>query len=226
MASITLAIVYALREEIKPILKGLQVLRTILQKKTVFCEASFRETPVLLCQTGMGPAQAKEATERFLELFHPTLILSTGYAGGADPALQTGDLIVPSEIRSEENTEAWAPDPLWREKIEMLIREEELPYRSGLLTTIGRVAGRQEKEERGKGRGLAVDMETAAVAAVALQHRLPFISLRVIFDPAVEEPPRKNVSSLLKLPAFYRRNRICQKNLARVLARFIDSYGR
>jgi adenosylhomocysteine nucleosidase len=235
-----LALVYALSEEVKPILQESRILARILQKSTLLMEAEFRDEPVVFCRTGVGMGCAHEGTERLLDHFQPSSILSVGFAGGTDPALQTGDLIVATEIRSETPTDHFATNAAGRELLETLIREEQLNYRTGPLMTLWKMARRGDKETAGRNGILAVDMETAAIAAVAAKKRLPFLSLRAIFDPVDEELPftepytnetnpigfiLKNPRALLKIPKYFRMNQICQKNLAKILTRVIDSQG-
>jgi len=199
-----IAVVFALREEVKPLLK---------------------EKRVLLWQTGVGMARAHEAAEKLLQQSTPSLILSVGYAGAADPDLKPGTLVVPTEIRSETPTDRFPTDSGMRTRFEELIREEELPLASGPLMTRWKLAGPADKSEAYQRGSIAIDMETAAVAAVAKMKRIPLVSLRVIFDDAKESLFLKSPKTILKIPKYLRWNRLCQKNLAQVLGRFIDLYG-
>ncbi len=238
MVNNPLAIAYALREEVKPILQESKILTRILEKTTVLIEAEFRNEPVIFCQTGVGMGCAHEATEHLLRHFQPSAILSVGVAGGADSTLMSGDLVVATEIRSETPTDHFATNLRGRELLEKLIREESLNYRTGPLITVWKMATKANKEVACQKGMLAVDMETAAIAAIAAKKRIPFVSLRVIFDPMEEELPftepftnetnplgfiLKNPKALLKIPKYFRMNQICQKNLAAILTRVIDS---
>lgn len=232
----SLAIVYALREEVKPLLKESRVAAKLLLKPTVLTQADFRGKTVVFCQTGVGMNPAHEGIEKLLSHFQPSLILSVGYAGAAHPELKTGDLVLASEIRSEAN-DRFQTDQKNREAMELLIREEQIPYRIGPLLTAWKMAKKEDKEKAGRSGVLAIDMETAAAAAVAAKKGCPFLSLRVIFDTLDDELPFlegtadennplaflvKNPKSIFSIPKFFRMNQTCQRNLARVISRFID----
>ena len=236
----SVALVFAIRGEIKPILKESRILSEILMGPTILSKVEFRGSPLLLCQTGIGLSAAHEGTERLLGHFQPSRILSVGYAGGADPSLKTGDLVIPAEIRSETPTDHFKTDPKGREMLVMLSEEERIPYKIGPLLTLWKVADGKEKAKWGEKGALAVDMETAAVAAVAAKKKIPFLSLRVIFDtptdelPFPKETPRssnllplllKNPRAILEIPRFFRMHQACQRNLIKVVARFIDCFA-
>jgi len=235
--AVPLAIVYALTDEVKPLLKESSIRTKIITKPALLQFAVFRGREVVFCRTGVGIANAHEAAERLLEHATPALVLSAGCAGAAHPDLRTGDLVLPDEIRSETPTDRFLTSEKERSELERLIREEDLPYRVGPLTTLWNIAGKSAKEEIGSKGAACVDMETAAVAAVAEKAGIPLVSLRVIFDPLEEEFPSKepydedhpvsyllrNPKVLLKLPRYAKAGALCRKNLFTVVSRFIDS---
>ncbi len=234
----SILIVYALREEVRPILKESRIGSRILKKGTVLSRAEFRNVPIAFCQTGVGVSNARAATERALEYFRPGLILSIGCAGGTAAHLKTGDLVLPSEIRNEAS-DRFETSAAARDEIERLIREEQIPYETGPLMTLQKLGGRPAKEEAGRNGIAAVDMETAAVASVAEKAKIPLVSLRVIFDALDEDLPfaepfdedhpvaflLQNPKAILKAPKYVQMNKVCQINLSRVVSRFIDCYG-
>jgi adenosylhomocysteine nucleosidase len=236
----SIAIVYALREEVKPLLKEGKTLTKILLKPTVLEQAEFRGKSVVFCQTGVGMNPAHEGIEKLFSHFQPSLILSVGYAGAAHPELKTGDLILANEIRSESGDRFIIGTQHAVSLLEQIIQEEQIPYRIGLLLTVWKMAGQEGKKKAGQSGALAVDMETAATAAVTAKKGISILSLRTIFDPLDEELPFlegpadennplafliKSPKSILNIPKYFRMNQICQKNLARVIARFIDCYS-
>ncbi len=230
------AIVFALREELRPFLKECRIESQTFKKPAVLTRARFRGVPLLLCQTGFGMANAHEATELLLDHAKPSLILSVGCAGATQPDLQPGDVILADEIRSETPIDRFLTDDKAREELERLAREEGMSCQTGPLATLWNVAGWKAKAEMSQHGILALDMESAAVAAIAEKGGVPFASLRAIFDPMEEEIPAsepydearplsfliKNPRIIWKIPKYARWNRLCQKNLFRILSRFID----
>lgn len=220
-----IAVVFALREEIKPILAESTLESEIPLKPTVLSKRSFRGASVVFCQTGIGISAAHEGTVRLLKNFRPDLILSAGYAGGADRSLRTGDLLIPTELRSETPADRFPTDPRGEGLLETLTREEGLPYKTGPLVSLWKMAGKVEKTGWGEQGAMAVDMESAAVASVAVKRKVPFLSLRVVFDTAEEEIFEKSLKSILRIPRLLKMHRLCQRNLAQVLGRFLTCRG-
>ncbi len=50
--------------------------------------------PVVLAWTGVGKVNAAMTTTLLLEHFHPTRVIFTGIAGGVDPNLEPGDIVI------------------------------------------------------------------------------------------------------------------------------------
>ena len=196
----SVAVIFALNAELKPFLK------------------QAKNSSLLLCRTGIGMGNAHEACERLIEQSAPTLIVSAGYCGGLRPGMKSGDLLLPTEIWSE------AGDRFTPEATSL-----SLPHHSGpLLTVFNLLKTVTEKTVWGNKGAYGVDMETAAIAAVCHKKGVPLISLRVVFDPVTMELPGLTVGAILKkswlqIPRLIRMNLICQKNLALLLNRFLQT---
>jgi adenosylhomocysteine nucleosidase len=150
-----------------------------------FCGPSWLS--VLVLQTGMGCACVEKAlawldgAPRFGDVpCRPKLIVSAGFAGGLTNDLRAGDLIVATELCTEDGvclpapwpgvlTGAWSPEPL----------------RGRILTVAAPVARTEQKAAMAqKYAALAVDMESALVARWCSRKQIPFGSVRVISDDA------------------------------------------
>lgn len=117
-----------------------------------------------------------------------THLISFGLAGGLDPTLRAGALVVPAEIVDEGRCHAADPDLLrWL----------------GGVTAARLAAGRAVVADVAAKAALfratgaaAVDLESGAVARVARAHGLPFAALRVICDPAARALPPAALAAL------------------------------
>ena len=132
------------------------------------------EQQVVVAHTGIGTVSAAATVESLLRRERPTQFISAGFAGGLDPTLALGALVVATNYSSPDLLRACA------------VHAEAHQLRFGALTTyptvIESVAGKAHvAHETG---ALAVDMETRAIADACRQASVPLLSVRSISDPA------------------------------------------
>ncbi|MBI3616247.1 MAG: hypothetical protein HY211_07000 [Candidatus Omnitrophica bacterium] len=150
--------------------------------------------------TGIGPSNAAKALRRSLAGGRYRLIVSAGFSGGTRPGLKVGDLVLASEVVDISLGRRWVPAYEEPFMLSLSKHEREKTVRSpfdelrangntnvilGPIATVSRpVSDPTEKERLGQRHGVvAVDMETAAVAAAAGAAGVPWIALRAILDP-------------------------------------------
>jgi adenosylhomocysteine nucleosidase len=63
--------------------------------------------PVVLAWTGVGKVNAAMTTTLLLEHFHPTHVIFTGIAGGVDPNLEPGDIVVAKQTAYHDMGTLW-----------------------------------------------------------------------------------------------------------------------
>jgi adenosylhomocysteine nucleosidase len=143
----------------------------------------------LVCVSGMGSKAAVQAAESLLEAGAAALV-SWGMAGGLDPALPAGTLLLPTAVLAR-NGQSIETSRAWRERLNVAV-SSLLPAVAGKLITSDRaVASVAEKAALFRETGAAaVDMESLAVAQVGSSHRVPFLAVRAIVDSAGDVLPR------------------------------------
>jgi adenosylhomocysteine nucleosidase len=111
-------------------------------------------------------------------------LVSFGLAGGVAPELRAGDLLLPESVH-DGGLAARSVDPVWRERVCARLAAGGIEAKSGALVGSERiVASASEKRALFEATGAqAVDMESHAVAAVAIAAGLPFLVLRAVADP-------------------------------------------
>jgi adenosylhomocysteine nucleosidase len=143
----------------------------------------------LLAVSGIGRAAA-EAAARALIAAGASSLMTFGMAGGLDPALKAGSIVLPCEILAEDGTRFTA-SRMWRERVAAALSPLYAVTEGSLLTTAHAIDTPAEKTRVFRDSGAAaVDMESAAVAAIAAHGNLPFIAVRVIVDTAADSLPR------------------------------------
>ncbi len=142
--------------------------------------------PQLKVTTGLSgarPAGAREAVARLREA-GVTHLMSAGFAGGLDPLLRPGRLLMPRLVMSSGGAPPEAVDSAWFERL-MALFEGLRPVTAPLFGADLVIADPAAKTLLHERSGAAsVDMESHVLAAAATAARLPFVVLRVVCDPA------------------------------------------
>jgi len=110
-------------------------------------------------------------------------VISFGVAGGLDPSLKSGDIVVATEVLAGD-TRFLAGLALNEEMIASAALRRRRVVRGGLAGVEQVIAATACKAALHSETGAAVDMESHIAAAYAAKAGLPFAALRVISDPA------------------------------------------
>jgi hopanoid-associated phosphorylase len=142
----------------------------------------------LLAVNGMGAAAAAAGARALIDAGAGALV-SFGLAGGLDPALRAGAILLPSEVLAP----ARAPIAIasaWRERLKTALGARAPVLQGRLLTSAQAIASVEDKAVLFRETGAAaVDMESYCVAELARAHGLPFLAARVIVDGAADRLP-------------------------------------
>ncbi|MDD2540615.1 MAG: phosphorylase [Desulfuromonadaceae bacterium] len=145
---------------------------------------------VMLLESGMGFDNAAYAAEAVIREECPELLISVGFCGGIDPALQTGDVVVAKQM--------------------VIVTGDGLEEVPVLFSTTGPTFVARQAGARIFGGMFAstpaimsktvlagmlptgsptpvVEMESAAIAIIAVENRIPLLAVRSVSDPADEE---------------------------------------
>jgi adenosylhomocysteine nucleosidase len=142
----------------------------------------------LVAVTGMGSAAASRGADALIRAGAAALA-SFGLAGGLDPSLAAGTILLPTEIIGLEGTRV-ATAKGWRERVALAVGTSAPVHNGQLLTAPRAIATVEDKAQVFRKTGaVAVDMESLAVGERAEIHRLPFIAVRVIVDGAGDALP-------------------------------------
>ena len=116
-------------------------------------------------------------------------LLSFGMAGGLDPSLEPGAVVVPDAIIAPGG-EIIEADQAWRERLRAGLRQTMEVSAQHLVGSDSLIASPTAKLKLYRDTdAVAVDMESHAVARAARDGGVPFLALRVIADPAARAVP-------------------------------------
>jgi nucleoside phosphorylase len=166
--------------------------------------------PVIVVQTGIGPKRAHRVVAHLLE--HRMRgegclgVISIGVSGGLQSSLPTGAFVIGDcWVRVEgrfEGVRTIGP-PADRGLCSAALRAADacgIAARKGVLVTVEHLAGAVDEKRALAVRttGLAVDMESGAIAEAAMAAGIPVMAARVILDPldeALDVPPERFLRS-------------------------------
>lgn len=136
--------------------------------------------------SGVGAERARRSAERLVAAGARALA-SFGCAGGLAPDVRVGELLLPVAVLDPSGS-SFETDGAWRSALAALVG----PVREGTLVESPRVlkTAEQKREAFRSTGALAVDMESASVAAVARAAGLPFVAVRAVCDDATMSVPR------------------------------------
>jgi adenosylhomocysteine nucleosidase len=145
---------------------------------------------VAIHQSGPGPERAAQAARAALASGAQALV-SWGLAGGLDPALAPGAVVVPSAVLVDGACFACAAD--WAAAVRAAARgDAQATVAAGgtLLAVAAPLATPAAKTHAGAATGaVAADMESGAIAAAAANAGVPFVAVRVVVDACGDALP-------------------------------------
>jgi adenosylhomocysteine nucleosidase len=138
--------------------------------------------------SGVGFRRAEGAAQRLVEQ-GATALVSWGMAGGLDPDLRSGTVVLPEAV-VETNGSRIETDREWRDRLVARVAGCAACSTSMLLEVERVIADPEEKSRLNRQTGAgAADMESAAVGRVAAGIGIPWIAVRVVLDTAAVRLP-------------------------------------
>jgi adenosylhomocysteine nucleosidase len=141
-----------------------------------------------LVATGGGTSLGAEAAARWLIDAGSDALISFGLAGGLDPSLRPGALVVPATVVARG--ERYGTD----HKLSQRLGGSIQPPTLGADTVAASAA--EKRRLHNETSAIAVDLESGAVARVARAHDKPFAVLRAVCDPADRDLPPAALATL------------------------------
>ena len=144
---------------------------------------------------GIGRQRAADAARRALDQIPGAeLVIGTGVVGALSSGLKPGDLVLADRVMTidaegnvAEGVMAGGDEHL--RAVGRSLAAAGIAYSTGAILTSHRVlaTGAEKRRAKESTGAIAVDMETAAIAAEANVRRLPFLALRAVLDEVDDE---------------------------------------
>ncbi|RAU19366.1 5'-methylthioadenosine/S-adenosylhomocysteine nucleosidase [Nitrincola tibetensis] len=205
-APLRIALIGAMDQEIELLKNTLADCQSFSVAGYEFHQGHMHGVDVILLKSGIGKVNAAIGTAVLLHDFKPDCVINTGSAGGFDPSLTVGDVVISKEVLHHDADltifgyrpgqlpgmpPAFIPDPLLSDIAEFCINQiEGVATVHGLIATGDSFMNKPEKVEAT--RTLfpdikAVEMEAAAIAQTCHRFEVPFIVIRALSDIAGKE---------------------------------------
>lgn len=173
-----------------------------------FYQGQIDNNEVVIVQSGIGKVAAALATAILIDKFQPDYVINTGSAGGFDPSLKVGDIVVSSEVRYHDvdltafgyeigqlpaNPAAFIPHSTLVTAAQIGIEQlDNINAILGLITTGDTFMTKEADIAKARDNFpamAAVEMEGAAIAQTCHQFEVPFVVVRSLSDIAGVESP-------------------------------------
>jgi adenosylhomocysteine nucleosidase len=154
----TVLVTFARPEESRAFRRRFEKRNSTVQTQPELHCGMIGQVEVAVAHTGIGPEAAAVAIHRLFPLAPWTCVLAAGFAGGLDPQLSLGDVVIETRPSSEPCRLISRPLPV-----------ESVEEKARVFRETG---------------AAAVDMETDTLAAACAVADIPFTAVRVISDPA------------------------------------------
>lgn len=201
-----IAIIGAMEEEVTILRDHIDVKQVETIANSEYTTGTMNGAEVVLLRSGIGKVNAAMTTSVLLQHFQPDVIINTGSAGGLNPELNVGDVVISTEVRHHDvDVTAFgyeygqvpqlpaafqANKKLLDIAVSCAKAEGDIQVVTGLIATGDSF---MSDPERVKFIGTkfndlqAVEMEAAAIAQVAHQFSTPFVIIRSLSDIAGKE---------------------------------------
>ena len=161
-------------------------LSTVLCTSGLAAEAKIARAAGYLVVIGAGD---RERTAALIEeaVQGANCLMSFGIAGALAPYLRPGDVVISTEVVSDDNR--WTAEPGFQTRAASLAREIGA-FDGAVFGANAILATEEEKSRAWRDTGaLAADLESDVVARIASQAGIPFLVARTIADTACRELP-------------------------------------
>ena len=155
--------------------------RCLTSRRIYVGETILLAEDIMLCVSGMGAQCALAAAQKMINS-GVTALISWGTAGGLAPHVRPGQLFLPNYVM-DEKAQIYPVSQSWRERLWLQLSKQVPLLQGTLFQSVDLVISKFAKGVLySQYQAVGVDMESAAIAAVASSMGKSFLSIRAIVD--------------------------------------------
>lgn len=217
---VDVAIIGAMTEEVEALLSYLTEVVSYHYLQTNCYQGKLTDKEVVVFQSGIGKVAAALAAAFVIEHFDPKVVINIGSAGGLDPQLAIGDVVVSSEVVYHDVDVTLAgfeygqvpnmPLTFQADKSLLVLAERaitQLTHHKALVGLIGSgdffmsEPHAVERALKHFPRMIAADMEAAAIGHTCYLYQCPFVIIRAVSDKVMDEANKVDFFTFLRTAA-------------------------
>jgi len=196
-----LAIMGAMEEEIEPLLEYFTDIKKTQYANNIYYEVKYNDLDVVIAYSKIGKVFATLTASTMIQKFGCDTLLFSGVAGGINPKLKIGDLIIANQLCQHDlditafgHPYGYVPggevfvqtDKKLREIAKDVAKENGIELVEGTIATGDQFVHSNERKEfiESTFKADALEMEGASVAVVCDALNVPCFILRAISDTA------------------------------------------
>lgn len=198
-----IAVIGAMEQEVELLRGALQNVTTETIANSEYTVGTYEGKEVVLLKSGIGKVNAAMSTTILLEKYQPDVVINTGSAGGFDPELSVGSIVISDEVRHHDvdvtafgyeiGQMAGMPAAYKSDEKLMAIAKEAVEDVGEHQAAVGLICSgdvfmadpvRVEAVREQFPTMKACEMEAAGVAQVCYQFGTPFVVIRALSDIA------------------------------------------
>lgn len=204
----TITIIGALEKEVREVASAVDGAVTTQEAGLTVLAGTYHGARLVATTAGMGTVNAAAAAQHLISTYHPEALIFSGIAGGLNPVLHIGDIVIGERLRyldtdtallaeSAPGLEEYTSTPALVDAAEALLTSrgycnaaeqaagpDSLQYLRGIIATGDRFVAGAEMRERAIEATHAdcVEMEGAAIAHIAAKNGIDCLVMRAISD--------------------------------------------
>ena len=175
----TIAIIGALEKEVREVASAVDGAVTTQEAGLTVLAGTYHGARLVATTAGMGTVNAAAAAQHLISTYHPEALIFSGIAGGLNPVLHIGDIVIGERLRyldtdtallaeSAPGLEEYTSTPALVDAAEALLTSR------GYCNAAEHAAGPDSLD--------CVEMEGAAIAHIAAKNGIDCLVMRAISD--------------------------------------------